>query len=56
MMTFNLFSFQYLGCVEVFNSRGMEVCEEAIKVLKVSTFNLFIQTFRILKEGFSHTE
>ena len=26
---------QYLGCVEVFESRGMQVCEEAIKVLKV---------------------
>ena len=30
------FDFQYLGCVEVFESRGMQVCEEAIKVLKVS--------------------
>jgi hypothetical protein len=27
--------FQYLGCVEVFESRGMQVCEEAVKVLKV---------------------
>ena len=26
---------QYLGSVEVFDSRGMQVCEEAIKVLKV---------------------
>lgn len=29
--------FQYLGCVEVFESRGMQVCEEAVRVLKVST-------------------
>lgn len=28
--------FQYLGCVEVFESRGMQVCEEALKVLRVS--------------------
>ena len=30
-------NFQYLGSVEVFDSRGMQVCEEAIKVLKVKT-------------------
>jgi hypothetical protein len=30
------FQVKYLGCVEVFNSRGMEVCEEAVKVLKNS--------------------
>ena len=37
-MLFNeyLFCFQYLGCVEVFESRGMQVCEEALRVLKVS--------------------
>lgn len=28
--------FQYMGCVEVFESRGMPVCEEALKVLRVS--------------------
>lgn len=27
-------NFQYLGCVEVFESRGMQVCEEAVKTLK----------------------
>ena len=32
---FSFLLFQYLGCVEVFESRGMQVCEEAIKVLKV---------------------
>lgn len=30
------FQVKYLGCVEVFESRGMQVCEEAIKVLKNS--------------------
>ena len=25
---------QYLGCIEVFESRGMQVCEEAVKALK----------------------
>lgn len=33
-----VFSVKYLGCVEVFESRGMQVCEEAIKVLRVSIF------------------
>ncbi|XP_059096442.1 protein numb homolog isoform X2 [Tigriopus californicus] len=27
---------KYLGCVEVFESRGMQVCEEAVRVLKNS--------------------
>ncbi|XP_073949621.1 protein numb-like isoform X3 [Choristoneura fumiferana] len=30
------FPVKYLGCVEVFESRGMQVCEEAIKVLRNS--------------------
>nr|XP_023020171.1 protein numb isoform X1 [Leptinotarsa decemlineata] len=30
------FAVKYLGCVEVFDSRGMQVCEEALKVLKGS--------------------
>lgn len=25
---------QYLGCIEVFESRGIQVCEEAVKALK----------------------
>lgn len=34
------FWIQYLGCVEVFESRGMQVCEEAVKTLKsVSNLN-----------------
>lgn len=30
------FSVKYLGCVEVFESRGMQVCEEALKMLRNS--------------------
>ena len=30
------FPVKYLGCVEVFDSRGMQVCEEALKVLRLS--------------------
>lgn len=33
-MMFTHHIFQYLGCVEVFESRGMQVCEEAVKTLK----------------------
>lgn len=29
------FPVKYLGCVEVFESRGMHICEEALKVLRV---------------------
>jgi len=30
------FQVKYLGCVEVYESRGMQVCEEALKLLKSS--------------------
>ena len=30
------FPVKYLGCVEVFDSRGMQVCEEALKILRSS--------------------
>lgn len=30
------FPVKYLGCVEVYESRGMHICEEALKVLRVS--------------------
>lgn len=33
------FSVKYLGCVEVFESRGMQVCEEALKVLRVCIYD-----------------
>lgn len=29
------FPVKYMGCVEVYESRGMQVCEEALKVLRV---------------------
>ena len=29
-----IFPIKYLGCVEVFESRGMPICEEALKVLR----------------------
>ena len=32
--------FQYLGCTEVFDSRGMQVCEDAVKALKTVSFIL----------------
>lgn len=35
------FAVKYLGCVEVFESRGMQVCEEALKVLRVSPVCFF---------------
>lgn len=35
------FVFQYMGCVEVYESRGMQVCEEALKVLRVCIFLKF---------------
>lgn len=33
------FPVKYLGCIEVFESRGMHICEEALKMLRVSLFN-----------------
>lgn len=30
------FPVKYLGCIEVFESRGMNICEEALKMLRVS--------------------
>lgn len=35
------FPVKYLGCVEVYESRGMQVCEEALKVLRVSKNQLY---------------
>ncbi len=43
MKTFMFCILQYLGCIEVFESRGMQVCEEAVKALKsVSIQNLYV--------------
>lgn len=41
------FQVKYLGCVEVFESRGMQVCEEALKVLRVSSLNLVFVIMRV---------
>jgi len=34
---------QYLGCVEVFESRGIQVCEEAISVLRNVSYMSYVQ-------------
>ena len=33
---------QYLGGVEVFESRGMQVCEGALKLLRVSIVSIYL--------------
>ena len=44
IISINDFFFQYLGCTEVFDSRGMQVCEDAVKTLKaVSFINILLQ-------------
>ena len=54
------FDVKYLGCIEVFDSRGMPVCEEALKKLKNSKKKsirsiLYIngKTFICMREQFS---
>lgn len=32
------FAVKYLGCIEVFDSRGMSICEDALRRLRVSIF------------------
>lgn len=49
-----VFSVKYLGCVEVFESRGMQVCEEAIKVLRVSHNWAGIHLVDLLNVAFFH--
>lgn len=39
------FAVKYLGCVEVFESRGMQVCEEALKVLRVRNYSVKSEHF-----------
>lgn len=41
-------SLQYLGLVEVEESRGMHVCEEAVKKLKVVSINTHAQLLPLL--------
>lgn len=43
------FSVKYLGCVEVFESRGMQVCEEALKVLRVRIYSFNVGMFILFK-------
>lgn len=44
------FPVKYLGCVEVFESRGMQVCEEALKVLRVG-LRCFLCNLQSLRYG-----
>lgn len=45
------FSVKYLGCVEVFESRGMQVCEEALKVLRNSRRRPVRGTLHVTGDG-----
>ncbi|XP_014221155.1 protein numb isoform X1 [Trichogramma pretiosum] len=45
------FQVKYLGCVEVYDSRGMQVCEEALKVLRNSKRRPVRATLHISGDG-----
>ncbi|XP_051154667.1 protein numb isoform X2 [Leptopilina boulardi] len=45
------FHVKYLGCVEVFESRGMQVCEEALKVLRNSRRKPIRATLHVSGDG-----
>lgn len=45
------FPVKYLGCVEVFESRGMQVCEEALKVLRNSRRRPVRGTLHVTGDG-----
>lgn len=45
------FPVKYLGCVEVFESRGMQVCEEALKVLRSSRRRPVRGTLHVTGDG-----
>ncbi|XP_037499413.1 protein numb isoform X2 [Rhipicephalus sanguineus] len=45
------FPVKYLGCVEVFESRGMQVCEEALKVLRNSRRRMVRGTLHVTGDG-----
>ncbi|ODN04272.1 Protein numb [Orchesella cincta] len=45
------FHVKYMGCVEVFESRGMQVCEEAMKVLRQSRRRPVKSTLHISGDG-----
>ncbi|XP_033216650.1 protein numb isoform X2 [Belonocnema kinseyi] len=46
-----LFNVKYLGCVEVFESRGMQVCEEALRVLRNSRRKPIRATLHVSGDG-----
>lgn len=50
-----LFRKQYLGCVEVYESRGMQVCEEALKVLRVSFSLRALKTLMFINDESQHS-
>lgn len=37
-----MFPVKYLGCVEVFESRGMQICEDALRRLRVINFDVSV--------------
>jgi hypothetical protein len=41
---------KYLGCIEVFESRGMTVCEEACKALRAVSLSLEFFIMKLLKQ------
>ena len=43
-----MFPVKYLGCVEVFDSRGMQICEDALRRLRVCFVEL-ITLFLLIK-------
>lgn len=45
------FPVKYLGCVEVFESRGMQVCEEALRVLRNSRRRIIKGTLFVTGDG-----
>ena len=50
-----MFPVKYLGCVEVFDSRGMQTCEDALQKLRVC-FVKFVAIFLNLNLCFSTIE
>ncbi|KAG8200101.1 hypothetical protein JTE90_001956 [Oedothorax gibbosus] len=45
------FPVKYLGCVEVFESRGMQICEEALRVLRNSRRRIIKGTLYVTGDG-----
>lgn len=47
-----VFAVNYLGCVEVYESRGMQICEDALRTLRVKR-NQFVDCLFFLYFPFS---